>query len=89
MQGREGGSGSRDVGCTGDWTRTEGGRPFIHATNSFLKTFLMWAISKTFIEIVTMLLLFYVLVFWSRSVWNLNSPLGIEPAHPLHWKVKS
>ena len=31
----------------------------------FLRFFLMWIIFKVFIEFVTRLLLFYVLVFWS------------------------
>ena len=30
----------------------------------FLKIFLVWTIFKVFIEFVTILLLFYVLVFW-------------------------
>ena len=34
----------------------------------------MWTIFKVFIEFVTILLLFYVLVFWPQSTWNLNSP---------------
>ena len=71
------------------WLDKNRGRSSIHPRHRFLKTFLMWAISKTFIEIVTILLLFYVLVFQSRGVWNLSSPLWTEPAHSLHWKVKS
>ena len=39
----------------------------------FLKDFfLMWAIFKVFIEFVTILLLFYVLVFWPWGTWDLN-----------------
>ena len=34
----------------------------------------MWAIFKVFIELVTILFLFYILVFWSQSMWDL-SPL--------------
>ena len=34
---------------------------------SFLKIFLMWTILKVFIEFVTILLLFYVLVFWHEG----------------------
>ena len=45
----------------------------------------MWTIFKVVIEFVTMLLLFYVLVFWPRGMWYLNSP----NLHLLHWKVKS
>ena len=36
--------------------------------------FLMWTIFKVFIEFVTILLLFYVLVFWPRGMWDLSSP---------------
>ena len=34
----------------------------------------MWTIFKVFIEFVTLLLLFYVLVFWLRGMWDLSSP---------------
>ena len=34
----------------------------------------MWTIFKDFIEFVTILLLFYVLVFWPRGMWDLSSP---------------
>ena len=37
---------------------------------------------KVFIEFVTILLLFYVLVFWPQGMWNLSSPPGIKPAPP-------
>ena len=37
---------------------------------------------KVFIEFVTKLLLFYVLVFWSRGMWDLSSLPGIEPTTP-------
>ena len=36
--------------------------------------FLKWTIFKVFIEFVTILLLFYVLVFWLRGMWDLSSP---------------
>ena len=39
-----------------------------------LKIFLMWTIFKVFIEFVTILLLFYVLVFWPRGMWDRSSP---------------
>ena len=41
----------------------------------FFKFFflLMWTIFKVFIEFVTILLLFYVLVFWLRGMWDLSS----------------
>ena len=40
----------------------------------FFKTSLLWTIFKVFIEFVTILLLFYVLVFWPRGMWDPNSP---------------
>ena len=49
----------------------------------------MWTIFIFFIEFVTVLLLFYVLVFWPRGVWDLNSlDKGLNP-HVLHWKATS
>ena len=36
--------------------------------------FVMWTIFKVFIEFVTILLLFYVLVFWPQGMWDLSSP---------------
>ena len=42
----------------------------------------MWTIFKVFIEFVTILLLFYVLVFWPQGMWDLSSRPGIEPASP-------
>ena len=44
-----------------------------------LKIFLMWTIFKDFIECITILLLFYVLLFWLRGMWDFNSRPGIEP----------
>ena len=41
----------------------------------------MWTIFKVFIEFVTILLWFYVLVFWLQVMWDLSSP-GIEPTPP-------
>ena len=35
--------------------------------------FLMWTIFKVFIEFVTILLLFYILVFWPQVMWNLTT----------------
>ena len=37
-------------------------------------SFLIWTIFNIFIEFVIMLLLFYLLVFWSRDIWDLSSP---------------
>ena len=44
-------------------------RKILFLKNLLKKTFfLMWTIFKIFIEFVTVLLLFYVLVFWSRGM---------------------
>ena len=54
----------------------------------FLKDFfLMWTIFKGFIEFVTILLLFYVLVFWPRGTWDLSSPTRDQTLTPLCWKA--
>ena len=57
----------------------------------FLKTFffLMWITFKVFIEFVTTLLLFYVLVFLAAR--PVGSQLTDEGSNltPLHWKVMS
>ena len=37
-----------------------------------LKIVLTWTIFKVFIEFVTILLLFYVLVSWPQGMWNLD-----------------
>ena len=42
----------------------------------------MWALFRVFIEFVTTLLLFYVLVFWPQGMWDLSSLTGIKPAPP-------
>ena len=48
----------------------------------------MWALFKVFIEFVTTLLLFYVLVFWSRGMRDLSSPTrGFNPWKGLEGKV--
>ena len=39
----------------------------------FIKNFLMWTIFKVFIEFVTVLLLFYVLVLWTQDTWDISS----------------
>ena len=33
----------------------------------------IWTLFKVFIEFITTLLLFYVLVFWLRGMWDLSS----------------
>ena len=40
----------------------------------FFLVFLMWTIFEVFIEVVTILLLFYVLLFWLWGTWDLSSP---------------
>ena len=41
---------------------------------SFFFLFLMWTMFKVFIECVTILLLFFVLVFWPQGIEDLSSP---------------
>ena len=38
----------------------------------FPRFFFMWTIFKFFIEFVTILLLFYILVFWPPGMWDLS-----------------
>ena len=38
----------------------------------------MWTIFKVFIEFVTILLLFYVLVFWPWGMWDQTPPPALE-----------
>ena len=50
-------------------------------TNFF---FSMWAIFQLIIEFVTILLLFYVFVFfWPQGVWDISFPTGPEPPRPV------
>ena len=47
----------------------------LSADNIFFKIFFfMWTIFKVLIEFITVLLLFYVLVFWLQGIWDLSSP---------------
>ena len=48
----------------------------------FFKIFFMWTIFKVFIEFVTILLWFYVLVFWLQVIRILAPHPGIEPTPP-------
>ena len=48
----------------------------------------MWTIFKAFIEFVTILLLLYVLVFWTGDMWDLATDQGSNQ-QSLHWKQKS
>ena len=41
--------------------------------NLKFKIFLMWTVFKVLIEFVTILLLFYVLVFWPQGMQDLSS----------------
>ena len=57
--------------------------------------FLMWTIFKVFIEFVTILLLFYVLVFWPQGMWDLSSPARDRTRTPCtgrrslnHWTAR-
>ena len=50
-------------------------------------TLLMWTIFEVFIEFVTILLLFYVLFFWLRGMWDLSSPcIGRRSLN--HWTTR-
>ena len=50
----------------------------------------MWAIFKVFIELFRILLLFYGLVYWPGSMWDLTTREGIKPAPPaLEGKVSA
>ena len=55
----------------------------------------MWTIFNVFIEFVTILLLFYVLVFWLRGMWDLSSPTRDRTLTPCikrqslnHWTTR-
>ena len=61
----------------------------------FFKIFWMGTIFKVFIEFVTVLLLFYVLVFWPRGMWDLSSLIRdrthtpcIGRRSPNHWTTR-
>ena len=47
-----------------------------------LLDFLVWTIFKLFIEFVTILFLFYALVFYPWGMWDLAPRQGIKPALP-------
>ena len=55
----------------------------------------MWTIFRVFIEFVTILLLFHVLVFWLRGMWDLSSPTRDRTCTPCigrrslnHWTAR-
>ena len=63
----------------------------------FLKIFLflMWTIFEVFIQLVTVLFLFPVLLFWLRGLWNLSSPTRdgictpcLGRRSPKHWTTR-
>ena len=61
----------------------------------FFKIFLMWTTFKVFIEFVTVLILFYLLVFWLRGMWDLGSLTRDRTRTPCigrrslnHWTTK-
>ena len=61
----------------------------------FSEIFLMWTVFKVFIELVTILLLFYVLIFWLRSRRNPSSQTRDRSHTPCpgkgyrnHWPVR-
>ena len=80
------------------WVRiiiiTAGLSPFFFFKDIFF--FLIWTIFKGFIEFVTILLQFYVLVLWSQGMWDLSSPTRDRTHTPLcarrwslnHWTTK-
>ena len=63
----------------------------------FVCLFLILTIFKVFTEFVIMLFLFYLLVFWSRGIWDLSSPTrdqlrshtpGIGRQSRNHWTAR-
>ena len=52
----------------------------------FLRFFLRWTNFKVFIEFVTILLLFYVLVFWPQAMWDLSSLTRDWTRGPCIWR---
>lgn len=60
---------NKDLRRFSDWP------PFLEIGTFFLFFFffLTWSILKAFIEFMTILLPFYILFFWSRSMWNFSS----------------
>ena len=68
-------------GCGGGW---EGAFPycvFFFFFKAFKKIW-MWTMFKVFIEFVTILLLFYVLVFWPGGMWDLSFPTSNQSCTP-------
>lgn len=44
---------------------------------------------KPSLNLLTVLLLSYVLVFWPGGIWDFSSPVRDGAPHPPYWKVKS
>ena len=59
-----------DLNTTGSIT----GKDLAKSSFRFKDFFLRCTNLKVFIDFVTILLLFYVLVFWPRGMWDLSSP---------------
>ena len=57
------------------WYRKHNYMQSLHRIFLFLDFFLMWTIFKVFIQSVTILFLFYVLVSWLWGMWDLRSPI--------------
>ena len=94
------------LGAGGAWTLVFGCRLLwfqdCDATkfSSFIRSlkkifFLTWTIFKVFIESVTILLLFYVLVFWPWGMWDLSFltrnwtwTCCIRRQNPNHWTTR-
>lgn len=79
-----GGGGGKQIICIKLWQleipKAEGGYSLLR----------FWCrLLKALIEVVTMLLLFYLLVFWLWGMWHLALQPEIEPHTSLHWKAKS
>ena len=49
----------------------------------------MWPTFKLFIDFVTVLFLFYVLVSWLRGMWDLSSLTRDQTCTPCHWEAQS
>ena len=59
------------------------GALFLFVLKLFFFFFLIWTIFKVFTEFVTILLLFYVSIFWPREACGILAPRpGIAPATP-------
>ena len=77
------------------WNASSNLLPIFNFFKFFQSYFLMWTIFKVFIEFITILLLFYVLVFWPRGMWDLSSPTRdrtripcIVKWSPNHWTTR-